>query len=254
MLPGVGIAVAGLLASAAAAAPEVNPVNINNETISDVTSDGTTATASFTFRTDRSVKDHDGVNVDATWLQSGYSAADYQIRVTKTSGTNPTGDSLGTWLSLSSNRTWSLARSTDGSSSATLTVEIRDAAAPNTVRDSATYTLTAEKQASGGGTVDWDDISATRTTSSISVSNGAETMGSSGTLSIAYSGSGLTLTVYVNGVSQGTDTSVPVSSGDTVHFNASGTGFVNGETRTGTITVSGLYSDTINVSLERSTL
>lgn len=256
MIPGVIGITAGLLATTADVA--VNPVGINNETISKTNTDGTAATASFTFKTDRTVTDQDGGSVDPKWLDDGYSASDYQIRVTKVSGTTPSGASLGTWLGLSSNRTWSLTDSAGaaGSKSCTLTVEIRDAAAPNTIRDTATYTLEADSQAGGGGgAVDWDDIDVTRSTSSISASNTAQTMGSSGTLSIARSlDPDLSVAVVKNGSNIGFVTSVSVSAGDTISFTASGSAFANPETRSGTVTVSGLYSDIIAVSLTRSTL
>lgn len=256
MLPGLGV-IAGLV-GASAEGTAVNPVNINNETASKVKTDGTAATASFTFRTDRTVKDQDNANLDASWLDSGYSAADYQIRVTKVSGTTPVG-TLNSWLALSSNRTWSLTDDAGaaGSKSCVLTVEIRDAAAPNTIRDTATYTLEADSQASGGGggSANWTDINTTTSLSSVNGSTNSQTMGASGTLTIAYSTSdAISMFVYKNGVNQGAATSLSVSAGDTISFSASGTGFANPETRTGTITVSGLENDVISVRLERSTL
>jgi hypothetical protein len=151
IIPGLGIA-AGLLASSSSAVVSVNPVNISNKSITKVKTDGTSASASFTFKTDRTVINQDGGTVDSSWLDTGNSPSDYQIRVTKASGDTPGGSSLGTWLSLSSNRTWSLfdGAGVAGTKTCKLTIEIRDAASPNTIRDTATYTLTADSQTSGG--------------------------------------------------------------------------------------------------------
>lgn len=107
----------------------------------------------------------------------------------------------------------------------------------------------------GGGPANWDDINVSRTTSSISASNGNQTMGSGGTLNFAYAlDAGLTVTINKNGVSQGSPASLAVSAGDTINMTAAGTGFADPETRTGTLTVSGLETDSVAISLERSTV
>lgn len=249
MLPGIS-SFGAAVGAVGAPPPPVNPVHIENENISDTTTDNSTATASFTFRTDRTVQNHDGTTIDTSWLDADRNPADFEIRVTKNSGSNPAGLLLNTWYALSSNRTWSLSQGSGaaGEETCQLTVEIREITVPGTILDTATYTLTADSQ----GPADWSNISATRTTSSITANSSSEEMGASGTLTIAYSGVGLTLTVLKNGVSQGSDTSLPVSAGDLIQFTASGVGFVDEEERTGTITVSGLYSDTITVFLKRS--
>lgn len=104
----------------------------------------------------------------------------------------------------------------------------------------------------GGGGSDWGSIFRSGTTSSLSGNSGTRTMTGSGTLTIAYSGSGITFSVIKNGVSQGADTSLPVSSGDDIYFSASGSGFTTNEERDGTITVSNLVSDVIEVTLIRT--
>lgn len=81
-----------------------------------------------------------------TWLVRG-SASDFEVRATKVSGTSPdlASDALSTWLSLASNRTWTLTNSGSFGSFiiCTLTIEIR-AAATGTILDTATITLSAE--------------------------------------------------------------------------------------------------------------
>lgn len=76
------------------------------------------------------------------WISAPALAGDYEVRVTAT-GDTPTGSALGTWLALSSTRSWELIASPGGTLTATLTVEIRDTATA-TVRDTATVTMTSE--------------------------------------------------------------------------------------------------------------
>jgi hypothetical protein len=143
----LGFGAAFLLAAAGGVAAIVNPISISNESASKVTTDGSTATASFTFRTDRKVVDQDGSSLDTSWISSGYNLGDYSIRVTVNSGTTPTG-TIGSWLALSSNRTWSLSQSSgaSGTKTCSLKVEIKENAS-GTILDTATYTLTADSQA-----------------------------------------------------------------------------------------------------------
>lgn len=82
-------------------------------------------------------------SITGEWLVSG-AAADYEVRATLFSGDTPTG-TLGTWLSTSTDREWSLSAISNAGQIKTcqLTVEIRDVATL-TVRDTATITLNAE--------------------------------------------------------------------------------------------------------------
>lgn len=67
----------------------------------------------------------------------------YEARLTVSSGISPnSGASVDTWLALTSQRIWTIARSSLGSSSGAWLVEIRDLA--GVVRASATYTVTAQ--------------------------------------------------------------------------------------------------------------
>jgi hypothetical protein len=260
MLPGISAMKAtGLLNSTVAGevvAP-TNPVTINNETASKTDVDGNAATASFTFKTDRSVVDQDGAVLDAKWLDAGNSVSSYQIRATKISGATPVG-TLDTWLSLSSNRTWSLtdAAGATGTKTCKLTIEIRDAAAPNTLRDSATYTLVADSQSTApppAGTMDWADIYGENTLSGpVVASNSAKTMLAAGTLNFAYSlASGMTVSIWKNGVSLGQVASTTVANGDTVFMRATYSSPNSYGTFTGNVTVSGLYADSVYIELSK---
>jgi hypothetical protein len=74
------------------------------------------------------------------WLLSGL-AANYQVRATVTAGSltsGPTG-----WQACSVNNEWYIVADTGITKQTVILVELRDAAAPNTVRDSASITLYA---------------------------------------------------------------------------------------------------------------
>jgi hypothetical protein len=82
------------------------------------------------------------INDSYTWLIGGGINSDYDIRWTNILGTPSTG-TTGTWLNLGVTRTWTVtATSTIKINQAT--IEIRQAALPNTVLATATVTLDAE--------------------------------------------------------------------------------------------------------------
>lgn len=254
MLP--GMTAAGLMAGAASASAG-NPVTLTNKIVSQTNTDGSAATASFTFRTDRTVKNQANTNI-LTWLDATASPSSYQIRATLISGSTPSGASLNTWLGLSTNRQWTLtdAAGAAGSKTCKLTIEIRDAASPNTLRASATFTLKADSQSAGGGgsAVNWDDIFGTTTTIVGNASNADQTMDVAGTLNFAYSlDANVTVSVFKNGTSLGQVASASVSIGDLVHFRMSATSLPSFGSATGTITVSGAVSDLIAGEIDRTT-
>lgn len=239
-----GLALAVLLASAA----QVNPVTLVNGSASKTNTAGGLATATVSFNTTRLVTDQDGTTLQ-TWLAAGYSSSDYQIKASYT-GSAPTGDSTGVWLSLSSNRSWSVSQNSGaaGDVASTLTIEIRDAAAPNTVRATATFTITANSEYPAPN---WDNIFASGTTFTISGTNAAQTMNVDGTLNFAYDGMGASWAIFKNGANQGTDiASLAVVIGDTVYMRAQA-GMAAGESVSDGVTVSGAASDYITATLIR---
>lgn len=139
MLPGLALAIA------LASGPQINPVAFSNQTLSDSNAVAAPATATISYNTDRTVKNQASTTLE-NWLLAGYATSNYQIRATVQSGSTPTGDLTNSWLGLSANRSWSVSESggVAGSTTTTLLIEIRDAAAPNTLRGSATVTLTAD--------------------------------------------------------------------------------------------------------------
>jgi hypothetical protein len=106
-----------------------------------------TQTATYTLESDGDVvtATTGGGSVDAgDWIVPKASApSDYEVRATLVSGTLSTG-TTGSWLALSSNRSWTLQRVTVGAATqVTLTIEIRKGS--GAVLASATVTLDAER-------------------------------------------------------------------------------------------------------------
>ncbi len=81
-----------------------------------------------------------------TWRGAGASS-EYEARWTTTSGTL-SGGTAGSWLNLGTSRTWQKLNTTNGVSTQSVvgTLEIRMAAAPNTVLSTTTVTLTANTE------------------------------------------------------------------------------------------------------------
>lgn len=77
-----------------------------------------------------------GTTNGTNWVTPTSAAGNYEARATKVSGVNPAGV-LNTWVSLSSDRYWSLNLTGGGQESCVLTIEIRDTAT-GTIRDTAT--------------------------------------------------------------------------------------------------------------------
>jgi hypothetical protein len=76
------------------------------------------------------------------WLSDPALVGNYEVRATLNSGDTPTG-TLGTWLSLSTTRSWVLTASPGNLLNANLTIEIRDTAT-STVRATATVTMQSD--------------------------------------------------------------------------------------------------------------
>jgi hypothetical protein len=106
-----------------------------------------TQTATYTLESDGDVMSAttDGGSVDAgDWIDPKANApSDYEVQATLVAGTLSTG-TTGSWLALSSNRSWTLQRVTVGAATqVTLTIEIRKGS--GAVLASATVTLDAER-------------------------------------------------------------------------------------------------------------
>jgi hypothetical protein len=117
-------------------------VTLSNQTLTDYEIDPADATVDLTFNSNGTVTtDGNGASHPPRWLNGSSDGSGYEIRVTPTSGTFSSG-TVNTWLSLASNRNWSVVRTTFGTKSCTATVEIRNAGSLE-VLATATYTLSA---------------------------------------------------------------------------------------------------------------
>lgn len=104
-----------------------------------------TASASVRIKSSGTVQGRANTNPYNTkfvWLLVG-SSGDYEVRATLLSGTTPSGSAIGTWLTTSSDRTWSVSSVVGGAVFSTLLIELRDIAT-NTIQASATFTIQAE--------------------------------------------------------------------------------------------------------------
>lgn len=107
-----------------------------------------TASCSFTFGTDGAGTFTGNLSPASTpWftpLTAGIGSS-YWVKVTLNTGTAPGGDVTGSWLALSSARSWSLTRAINGTVSNNLTVQIASDAAGANVVATATFTMTATR-------------------------------------------------------------------------------------------------------------
>ena len=114
-------------------------VAISDQTIEDLNN------VSINYRANGNVEGNPG-GVLETWVTGTTDFTAYEIRATKLSGANPIG-TLGSWLSLGSNRAWTLT-ATLLTKFCVLRIEIRRAS-DGSVLDTATVNLQAEGE--GGG-------------------------------------------------------------------------------------------------------
>lgn len=115
-------------------------VSISDRSVQRIVVDPVDATASYELESDGDI----AVNLadSGDWITPKAAAgAAYECRATVVSGTFTSG-TFGSWLPLSSTRSWSLLRSTIGTSTASMTLEIRRAS-DGVVLDSATISFTA---------------------------------------------------------------------------------------------------------------
>lgn len=118
-------------------APTVT-VDIFNTSATDTEDDPTDATATYRLNSSGQGTRTGGANW--TWLTAGNNS-DVEVRATLNSGALTSG-TTGTWQNLSSTRTWTVTRTTVGTGTANLTIQIRRVS-DSVVIDSATVTITA---------------------------------------------------------------------------------------------------------------
>lgn len=127
-------------------------VSVTDRTISNSGDGSGSITASLVVGSNGKIRDGFG-NVLEQWLLSG-AALSYEVRAGGAGGT-VTGDALttgtlGTWLPLTADQTWTRNCGSNFDKMSIFLIEIRDAATM-TIRDSATITLALDNYAGGGG-------------------------------------------------------------------------------------------------------
>ena len=130
----------GIIATLNAA---VEIINISNATPYGTAVSPTNATATYSLESDGDIVHGNGAGTDqGDWIAPKRNFGNYEVRATETGGTVTTG-TVGSWLALSSTRSWTKTRTSDspGTDSVTLTVEIRKGAV---ILDTATITIEAE--------------------------------------------------------------------------------------------------------------
>lgn len=123
-------------------------ITVNSGTVTDIDFISPfSASVLLTYESDGTIstfltQGSDNADALGNWIDPLSSApGNYEIKATLSSGTLTSGVT-GTWLALTSDRSWSVSRSTTGTTSATLTIEIRDDGGPTL--DSGTVTISAE--------------------------------------------------------------------------------------------------------------
>jgi hypothetical protein len=118
-------------------------VSILDVTVSDDQPSPTTATASYSLRSDGFVA-HKGISTGALWVTPGGGAPNYECQATVTSGSLSSG-TAGSWLPLTSTQTWSrVSGAINNTFTVIFTLDIRRAS-DHVVVATATITLKATK-------------------------------------------------------------------------------------------------------------
>lgn len=121
-------------------------VGIDDGALADLQVAPATSSCSITFHTNGTISTTGNLTTysDTHWHSPTTTniGNDYKIQVVTASGSNPTGPTLGTYHNLSSDRTWTLSR-TSGIASNTLTVSLATIS-PSQVVDTASITMSVE--------------------------------------------------------------------------------------------------------------
>lgn len=105
------------------------------------------ALAQFQLESDGDIGATGGTNTVSDigdWLAPKTNFSDFECRLVQNSGTALGGAALNTWLNLGTTRTWTLARTTDGTNVASATLSV-GLAGQNTALKTATINFTANR-------------------------------------------------------------------------------------------------------------
>lgn len=114
--------------------------------VTDVRIDPVNSTASISVNSSGTiVGSGNASSFTHNWINGSFNPADYEVMLTVVSGSTPSGAAVGSWLSLSSNRTWSLNQTSFGIKSGTYTIQIRHiSGSPSTSSAAGGYSMDAE--------------------------------------------------------------------------------------------------------------
>lgn len=103
------------------------------------------ATATRVYGLDGKISDtvHSGTSQSGSWVNpNGAAPGGYTVRAHVVSGSSPSGSALDTDLALTSSRSWTIARTTIGTTTSTLTITIKDAGGVTVASGNITLTAT----------------------------------------------------------------------------------------------------------------
>jgi hypothetical protein len=122
----------------------INPIPINS--FGRIALDPADATVTLEFDTDGDGSMQGNVTNAFEWFSpvTPGIGTGYWIRLTVNSGTSPSGSAVGSWLQLSSARSWSLTRTTIGTFTGNYTLEIATDSGGTNIVASQTINMTAQ--------------------------------------------------------------------------------------------------------------
>lgn len=118
-----------LIAAVAASLGRTAQVNFTTGAVSDFQISPGSASAEVTFTNTGTYTGTGNIQgFSGNWIVPLSAAGSaYDIRLTRNTGSTPSGSSTGVWLSLGTTRTWTISQSGVGTTTSNVTVEIRNA-------------------------------------------------------------------------------------------------------------------------------
>lgn len=129
------------MAAMAAGGNPFGTVSIGAQNPNNSSIDPTDATATFALNSNATVSSTN--ETPANWLDIPANTGLFEARMTMISGVFTSGPAAGSWFALSTNRVWTVTRTTIGIDTVEATLEIR-LTSTGIVQDTATITFTAE--------------------------------------------------------------------------------------------------------------
>ncbi len=129
------------MAMIASAGNPFGTVSISNQSPNNSAIDPADATATFALNSNATVTSTN--ESPPNWLDIPANTGLFEARMTMISGSFTSGPAAGSWFALSTNRVWTVTRTTIGVDTVSATLDIR-LTSDGVIQDSATITFTAE--------------------------------------------------------------------------------------------------------------